>query len=259
MITLFSIPGSGLWAQQQVVDSIAHNLANLRTPGFKATRVGLQDLPYVQVSWDRPVAEGTGRETVNLGTGVTVEGTQHLFLQGPWEHTGNPTDIAIAGEGFFRLQLPNGGVAYSRDGAFHVDASGRLVNSSGYPLVGVQLPPGAQEINVSPDGSVSALDPATGQRVQAGRLELARFVNPDGLVAVGSRLFLETEASGPPVVGGAGSAGLGTVMQGFLEGSNVDLSEQFTRMIAAQRAYQLNLRALQTLDEMAGLVANLRT
>lgn len=258
MISLFSIPGTGLWAQQQVVDAIAHNMANLRTPGYKAMRSYLQDLPYVQVSWERPVPGAAVQETVNLGTGVALAGTQHLFLQGPWEPTGNATDLAIAGQGFFRLELPNGGVAYSRDGAFHMDPTGHMVNSAGYPLAGVRLPPGVQDITVSPDGQVTATDPATGQRVEGGRIELARFANPDGLVAVGGGLFLESEASGQAVVAVPGTDGAGTIVQGFLEASNVDLSEQFTQMIVAQRAYQLNLRALQALDEMVGMAANLR-
>jgi flagellar basal-body rod protein FlgG len=258
MISLFSIPGTGLWAQQQVVDAIAHNMANLRTPGYKAVRASLQDLPYVQVSWERPSPDGATQEAINLGTGVSVSGIQHLFLQGPWEPTGSPTDLAIAGQGFFRLELPNGGFAYTRDGAFHADPSGRLVNSSGYPLAGVRLPVGAQDIAISPDGLVTALDPATGERMDAGRIELARFTSPDGLVAVGGGLFLESEASGQAILGIPGSDGMGTIVQGFLEGSNVELSEQFTQMIVAQRAYQLNLRALQALDEMVGMAANLR-
>ncbi len=258
MISLFAIPAAGLWAQQQVMDVVAHNMANLRTSGYKAMRPSLQDLPYVRVSWERPTAAGTVREGIDLGTGVTLAGMQHLFRQGPWEATGNPADLAIAGQGFFRLELPTGGYAYSRDGAFHLDPSGRLVSASGYPLAGVRLPVGARDIVVGSDGAVTAVDPATGQRVEGGRVELAIFANPDGLVGLGNGLYLESEASGPAVPGTPGTGGLGTVVQGFLEGSNVDLSEQFTQMIVAQRAYQLNLRALQALDEMVGMAANLR-
>ncbi len=246
-IALFNVAASALIAQQRSLDVVANNLANATTPGFKAARADLADLR----PGDQP-AEG------GLAGGVWVAGTTRDFRRGTLIWTGNALDLAIDGPGFFRVRLPDGRWAYTRDGTFRRDADGNLVTAKGFLVdTDVQFAPEDQNISVSPDGSVWVAT-GDGQRVQRGTLPLYRFPNPEGLEAIGDNLFVETPASGAPQ-GGAPGPEFGRLVAGAYEGSNVELTQEFARMLFAQRSYSLSIRTLQVLDEMQRQANNLTT
>lgn len=256
MITSLKSAASGLLAQRHNMDVIANNIANLSTTAYKKSRVNLADagqeiLAQVQL----PGAEYP--VDVIAGGGVTVAASQLMFSQGHLRETGNVWDLAIAGPGFFQLALPDGRAAYTRDGSFRIDAQGRLGTSNGF-LVDppVTIPLGAEGVQIDGSGIVTAA--VDGQPIEVGRISLAVFPSPEGLIPVGHNLFAASEASGQAQIDQPGVGGRGQVMTGVLEASNVDLAEEMTRLMEAQRAYQLSIKALQTADEMLGLANNLR-
>ncbi|MGB9866318.1 MAG: flagellar basal-body rod protein FlgG [Bacillota bacterium] len=260
MIRALWTSASGMIAQQVSMDAIANNLANVNTPGFKKTRVDFKDLVYQKLgdnglgTLQYPAA---GAGTV-VGTGVTATTVGPLFEQGNLENTGRPLDLAIQGEGFFAVKLPDGRKAYTRDGSFHVDGEGYLVTKEGYYVLydgsnRLLLDKEATgQVQVSMDGEITAGDGSSYQ------LKLFRFANPEGLLQVGNNCYVESEASGEASSGTPGSSGYGSVLQGFLERSNVSVIEEMVRMITVQRAYELNSKAVQSSDQMLEIANNLR-
>jgi flagellar basal-body rod protein FlgG len=241
-------------AQQTIVDVIANNLANVKTTGFKRSRVDFQDLMYQDarnvgsaVTEENDVPTGT-----QIGHGVRTAAVYKIYTTGDIVRTGNSLDMAIEGEGFFPIQLPNGETAYTRAGSFKKDGEGRLVTSDGYPLEPeIVVPENATSIIVGKDGIVQAyLDGAADQATDLGSIELARFSNPAGLKSIGNNLHLETTSSGQAIVDEPGNEGLGTLAQNFLEESNVSTMQEMVNMISAQRAYEINSKAIKTADEM---------
>ena len=253
------ISKTGLDAQQTKMATIANNLANASTTGFKRGRAVFEDLLYQNI---RQVGSQSSQDTelpsgLMLGTGVRVVATEKLFTQGNIEQTENALDVAIEGRGFLQVLLPDGTLSYTRDGAMQVDSQGQLVTSNGYVIQpAITIPQDAQSLSIGSDGTISALLPGDTSPSQLGQLQLADFVNPTGLQATGKNLFLESAASGNPQVGNPGLNGLGTVIQGFLEGSNVNVVEELVGMIETQRAYEMNSKAISTADEMLQYINN---
>lgn len=243
---------SGMQAQQRMIEVIANNLANVNTTGFKRSRVAFEDVLYETVQGARVVGE-EGKETVGpvqIGKGVRVNAVMRQHGQGAAEATGRPLDLAIEGEGFFQVQRADGAVGYTRDGSFTLSESGEIVTSGGYPLLpALSVPADASSIQLSPNGTVTAVA-SDGTQTEVGRLELARFLNPNGLLAVGENQYVETPASGQPMTGNPQEPGFGRIMQGTLEASNVEMVQEMTDMIAAQRAYEINARAIRAAEDM---------
>jgi len=250
---------TGLEAQQTRMQVVSQNLANVNTTGYKRQRAMFEDLLYQNV-----VQSGgaTSQQTqaptgLNLGTGVHVVATDHQFAQGNLITTGNQFDLAIQGRGFFEILLPDGTQAYTRDGTFQINSDGALVTSSGYAVQpAITIPPGAQAVTIGTDGSVSALLPGQANAAQVGTLQLTDFVNPAGLQSRGQNMYRETVSSGPPQPGTPGLNGLGTIGQGSLETSNVNVVEELVSMIETQRAYEMNSRAIETADQMLQHLTN---
>ncbi len=253
MIRSLWISKTGLEAQQTQLDSIANNLANVGTSGFKRARVAFEDLLYQNV---REAGSSSSQQTqlptgLQLGTGVRATATVRQFTQGNLQQTGNQFDLAINGQGFFQVQLPDGTTAYTRDGSFHIDANGTLVTSSGFALSpAITIPPGAQSVTIGQDGTVSIKVQGQAAAQNVGAIQLATFVNPAGLEARGQNLYVETSASGTATTNAPGSNGLGLLQQGYLETSNVNVVEELVSMIQTQRAYEINSKAIQTSDQM---------
>jgi flagellar basal-body rod protein FlgG len=247
------IAKTGLDAHQTSMDVITSNLANVSTTGFKRSRPVFEDLLYQTL---RQPGSSSSQATaipsgLTLGTGVRVVATEHIFTQGTVQKTDNPLDLAIQGNGFFQIQMPDGTTGYTRDGSFQVDANGALVTSAGYPVQpGITIPGNARSVTIANDGTVNVQLPAQATPTPVGQIQLASFVNPAGLEPRGQNLFAETGSSGTPNAGAAGTNGLGTLQQGFVEGSNVNVVEELVSMIATQRAYELNSKAIQTSDQM---------
>jgi len=245
---------SGMSAQQMNLDNIANNLANSSTTGFRGTRLQFQDLMYQSIV--APGSAATAQTTVpdglQIGLGTRVVSTEMLQTQGDAVNTGNPLDVMIQGQGFFQVQMPSGEIAYTRDGSFHLDQNRTLVTADGNQLQPtITIPADALTINIGSDGTVSVTEPGQTQASQVGTIQLANFPNPGGLTALGGNLFTPTTSSGQAVVGTPGGAdGLGTVQQGMLEQSNVDVVDQFIQMILTQRSYESNSRVVQAADEM---------
>jgi flagellar basal-body rod protein FlgG len=238
---------------------VAQNLANVNTTGYKRGRAIFEDLLYQNVvqaggSTSQQSEAPTG---LNLGTGVRLVATDKQFTQGNLITTNNPFDLAVQGRGFFEILQPDGTVAYTRDGTFQLDADGQLVTSSGYALQpSATIPSNAQAVTVGVDGVVSVVLPGQADPIQVGTLQLTDFVNPAGLQPRGENLYIETVSSGPPQPGTPGLNGLGSLVQGALETSNVNVVEELVSMIETQRAYEMNSRAIQTSDEMLRHVTN---
>jgi len=245
---------SGMLAQQKMIDVIANNLANVNTTGFKRSRVSFQDVLYQTVRGAELVSY-QGSEVVapiQIGKGVRVAGVLRLHSQGAPEMTQRPLDLAIDGAGMFQVERPDGTIGYTRDGAFTLSDSGTLVNTSGYlVLPGITIPEDATSVSVSANGVVSITAAGASHPIEVGKMELVRFLNPSGLVAVGENLYSETYASGPPMVGYPQEEGFGRILQGSLESSNVEIVQEMTDMIAAQRAYEINSKAVQVGQDMA--------
>ena len=254
MIRALYSAASGMTAQQFNIDNIAHNLANANTTGYKHRRAQFQDLLYQNV-----LAPGTaaGQQTVvptglQLGLGARAVANEVILSQGDFISTGNPFDMVIEGSGFFQIRLPSGELAYSRAGAFHLDRDGNLVTAQGDALEPqITIPRDALTTSIAADGTVSFTQPGQIQAQQGGNIQLAMFQNPGGLMALGRNLFQPTQASGDPILGTpGGQEGLGRLLQGNLEGSNVSVVEEFINMIVSQRAYEASAKAVRAADEM---------
>lgn len=241
-------------AQNLRVETIAHNIANVNTPSFKRSRLHFEDLLYQTVRGSRyvsyPGVDALG--AVQVGRGVRVVANSKVFSQGPVELTSRDLDVAIEGDGFLVVELPDGQFGYTRDGSLSIAAeSGLLVTRSGYPLSpAIVVPPDTERIVISEDGTVTAIGGRGQQEIEIGRIQLARFVNPEGLLAIGQNLYMETAASGPASLGLPQELGFGRLIQGALEGSNVEIVQEMVDMISALRAYELNSRSVQTADQM---------
>ncbi len=257
-LSLYSA-ATGMEAQQLNLNTIANNLANVNTPGFKRSKIEFQDLLY-----QRP--RGVGTESgggnlvptgVEVGNGSRVAATAKVFTQGQVNSTGEKLDVAVQGEGFFEVQRPDGTIAYTRDGSFKLSPTGQVTNNDGLPILsGFQpIPPGATAVNISENGEVT-VQSATGS--QTFRLTLTRFANPSGLRSLGGNLYEESSASGTPEAGQPGEQGFGNVLQGYIETSNVNIVEEMVNLIVAQRAYEINSKSIQTSDEMLQSVAQMK-
>jgi len=250
---------TGLDAQQTRMTVVSHNLANVSTNGFKKDRAVFEDLLYQN---QRQVGAATSQDTasptgLNLGTGVRVVATEKNYTQGGLNNTGNSLDVAVNGRGFFQVLMPDGSFAYTRDGSFKMSAEGELVTASGYKVQpGITIPSGAQSISIGADGVVSAQLAGQSSPTQIGTLQLTDFVNPAGLQPRGENLLSESAASGPAQSSTPGLNGLGTLQEGFLEGSNVNVVEELVTMIETQRAYEMNSKAISTADQMMQYVSN---
>lgn len=252
---------SGMMAQELNVDTIANNLANVNTAGFKKQRVEFQDLMYETLRVPgSAAAEGVEIPTgIQVGLGTRTAATRKLFTQGTFEETGNPLDMVIEGDGFFQVLLPSGEVAYTRAGAWKIDSEGNMVTADGFPLEPPLAVPGdASAISVGSDGTVSVTTASSAEPQTVGQLQLARFANPAGLANLGHSLFGATAASGEPVTGAPGLDGMGRITQGMLEMSNVKVVEEMVNMITAQRAYEANSQAIRMADQMLEIANNTR-
>lgn len=251
---------TGMKTQQMRVEVIANNLANVNTPGFKRSRPHFEDLLYQTVSGARNIAEPAASRLpeIQIGRGARLSAVQRMEGQGPIEVTGRPLDVAVEGDGFFQVELPDGMVGYTRDGSFAISDHGMLVTNGGYGLVPwVSIPPDATQVTISRSGIVSVQLPRETDPVEVGRLELARFPNPAGMKALGENLFVETAASGRPAVGYPQEDGMGRLLQGSLEGSNVEIVQEMVEMISAMRAYEINSKAIRTSEDMAQIASGL--
>lgn len=260
MMRSLSIAKTGLEAQQTQLDAITHNLANVATNGYKRSRAVFEDLLYQNMRQSgAPSSSQTQLPTgLQLGTGVRTVATSRNFSQGALTQTGNNLDMALNGQGFFQVQMPDGTTNYTRDGSFQVDAQGQMVTSNGYAVVpAITIPANAQSITVGRDGIVSVTVAGSTATQQAGQLQLANFMNPAGLEPRGGNLFAETSASGTAQTGNPGANGLALVTQGSVEGSNVNVVEELVAMIQTQRAYEINSKAIQTSDQMLARLAQL--
>lgn len=259
MVSLYSA-ATGMWAQQYKLDTVSNNLANVDTTGYKRIRAEFQDLVYQYYkNAGTPTAQNSTIPTgIYVGHGVRLSATNRIFTIGNLEQTGNALDLAIAGDGFFQIQLQDGRIAYTRDGSFKMDSDGRVVTANGLALVpNIVIPADAVSISISPDGIVSA-EMQDGTVENLGTITLVRFVNPAGLKAIGDNLYLRTASSGDPIEGTPNQDGFGAIQQGFLEKSNVDVVKEMVDMIIAQRAYELNARTIQTADDMLRTVSTLK-
>ncbi|MEO8339575.1 MAG: flagellar basal-body rod protein FlgG [Nitrospirota bacterium] len=262
MIRAMWTAATGMTAQQINVDTIAHNLANVNTNAFKRSRAEFADLLYQTARLPGTSASNVGvfPAGIQVGAGVRPVTVAKEWIQGNMRQTSNEMDLAIDGAGFFQVQRSDGTIMYTRNGSFKRDNVGNMVTGDGDTLSPViTVPSGALKIDIGQDGTVSALLPGVTQASQIGQIQLTRFDNPSGLVAMGSNLFLDSFASGPPLQGTGGfSTGFGTVQQGFLESSNVNLAEEMVNMIIAQRSYEVNSKTIQASDEMMSIANNLR-
>ena len=257
-LSLYSA-ATGMEAQQMNLDTIANNLANVNTPGFKRSKIEFQDLLYQKPRTAGADAGGgniipTG---IEVGNGTRVASTSKEFTQGQLTSTGGNLDLALQGDGFYEVQQPDGTTGYTRDGSFKLNASGQVVTSDGLPVLsGFQtIPTGTTAITISQTGEVSI---QTASGTTSFSLTLARFANPSGLRSLGGNLYQETTASGTPETGKPGENGYGTVMQGYVESSNVNLVEEMVNLITAQRAYEINSKSIQASDEMLQNVAQMK-
>jgi flagellar basal-body rod protein FlgG len=252
MLRAFSTAATGMTAQQMMLDVIANNLANVNTTGFKRSQINFQDLLYISLlEPGTEVASGINSPSgLEIGSGVRPASTVKVFTAGELQNTGNSLDIAITGEGFLQVTMPDGGLRYTRDGALQTGPDGQLVTTTGYLLEpSITIPTDAVSVDIGKDGGVNVTDPSGTQSV-VGNIELARFPNPSGLSSEGDNLLAENEASGTPITGLPGENGFGFIQSGFLEKSNVQLVSELVNLITAQRAYEINSRAIVAGDEM---------
>ncbi len=253
MIRSLWIAKTGLDAQQMQMDVISNNLANVSTTGFKRARAVFEDLLYQTLR--QPGAQSSEQTQLpsglQIGTGVKPVATERLFTQGNLQQTGNARDVAIQGNGFFQVLMPDGTTAYTRDGSFQTDANGQLVTASGYAVQpAITVPADAQSLTIGRDGTVSVTTPASATPTVIGSLQLATFVNPVGLQSLGENLYAETASSGTPAANTPGSNGAGLLNQFYIETSNVNVVEELVNMIQTQRAYEINSKAISTSDQM---------
>ncbi|HEY8329800.1 MAG TPA: flagellar basal-body rod protein FlgG [Pseudomonas sp.] len=251
---------TGLESQQVQLDVIANNLANVSTNGFKRSRAIFEDLLYQNLR--QPGAQSSAQTNLpsglQIGTGVRPVATERLHSQGNLQNTENSRDLAINGNGFFQVLMPDDNTAYTRDGSFQIDKDGQLVTASGYPLEpSITIPENALSVTVAQDGVVSITEPGSTQSREVGQLSLATFINPPGLQSIGENLYLETDSSGPRNESTPGLNGAGRLMQGYVETSNVNVVEEMVSMIQTQRAYEINSKAVETSDEMLARLTQL--
>jgi flagellar basal-body rod protein FlgG len=251
---------SGMEAQQTKLDVTANNIANISTNGFKKARAEFADLMYQQ---QRTAGATTGRGTsaptsTEVGLGTRLVATGRSLGQGELKQTGGPLDVAVEGHGYLPVKLPGGETAYTRNGALKMSAEGKLVTSEGFAVGDITIPPDAQSVSIAADGTVTAKVPNDAQPVELGQIQIATFANPGGLAAHGGTLFKETSASGTAVLGNPGEGGAGSLRQGMLEVSNVNVVEEMIDLISGQRAYEINSRVIKAADEMLGQTAQLR-
>ena len=260
MINSLFIAKTGMEAQQTQLDVISHNVANVSTTGYKRANAVFEDLIYqnLRQSGSQTTEQNQLPTGLHLGLGVRTVATSRNFLQGSLQQSSNALDVAINGNGFFEVNMPDGTIAYTRDGSFEVDAQGQLVTSSGLPVAnGITIPQGATKVSISADGVVSATMPGQAAPQQVGNIAMSQFINPAGLEPRGQNLYIETASSGQPQQGTPGTNGLGTIQQGYLEASNVNVVQELVTMIQTQRAYEMNSKAIQTSDQMLAKLAQL--
>lgn len=261
MIGALWTASTGMHSQQTNINVISNNLSNVNTTGFKKARVNFQDLMYQHARQPgSPNAQGSQIPTgIEIGHGSKVAATQKIFTPGSMQSTDNPLDIVIEGDGFLQVTRPDGSTAYTRDGSLKLDSNGQIVTSDGYSIQPqINIPQNATDISITSDGTVNVLLDGENQPQQQGQIELARFSNPAGLKSAGRNLYEATIASGDPMQGNPGARGYGTVSQGFLEKSNVKVVEEMVNMISAQRAYEINSKAIQAADEMLQTASRLK-
>lgn len=260
MIRSLWISKTGLDAQQTQMDVTANNLANVSTNGFKRSRAVFEDLLYQTLR--QPGAQSSQQTQLpsglQIGTGVRPVATERIFTQGNLQQTSNPLDVAVQGNGFFQVQMPDGSAAYTRDGAFQVNAQGQLVTASGFAVQpAITVPANALSITIARDGTVSVVQAGVTNPTQIGALQLSSFINPAGLQSKGENLYVETAASGTAAANAPGTNGMGLITQGYVETSNVNVVEELVGMIQTQRAYEINSKAIQTSDQMLQKLAQL--
>jgi flagellar basal-body rod protein FlgG len=244
-------------SQQYNLDTIANNLSNVNTTAFKMQRAEFQDLMYQ--TFRAAGSTNNASDAQQLGLGARFSATASSFTMGPLQATGNPLDMAINGDGFFQVLRPDGSTAYTRDGSFKLSADGTLVTSDGYILQPqTQIDPRASGVSISRDGRITYMLPGESEPVELPPLEIARFPNPAGLMRVGQNLYLASGSSGDPTISAPDTDGAGAIQGGFLEGSNVQVVDEMVKMILAQRAYEINSKAIQTADDMLGVLNNLK-
>ena len=261
MIRALWTAASGMQAQQKSIDVVANNLANVNTAGFKRSRADFQDLMYQNLkATGAPSTNTTQVPTgIQIGLGTRLAAVNKIFAAGDFTQTNNELDVAIEGDGFFQIQMPDGTTGYSRAGAFKRDSTGRVVTSDGYPMLPeIVIPSTATKISIGTDGTVSVTQAGQSANSSIGNIQLAQFSNPSGLSSHGKNIFLPTDASGAATTGTPGQNGLGSVTQGTLEMSNVNVAEEMVNMIVGQRAYEINSKAVQAADEMLQTANNLR-
>ena len=252
MLRAFSTAATGMAAQEMMVNVIANNLANINTTGFKRSQIDFQDLLYITMREPgTEIASGINSPCgLEVGSGVRPASTVKVFTAGELQNTGKPLDVAITGEGFLQISMPDGSTKYTRDGALQMNANGQLVNTSGYALEpSITIPSDAVSISIEKNGSVNVTNSARAVSV-VGTLQMARFPNPAGLSSEGDNLYAQTDASGTATTGTPGENGLGSILSGFLEKSNVQMVSELVNLITAQRAYEINSRAIKVGDDM---------
>lgn len=260
MMRSLSISKTGMEAQQLQLDTISHNLANVATNGYKRSHAVFEDLMYLNL---RQAGGNSGGEStlptgLQVGLGARAVATARQFSQGNLQQTYNTLDVAVLGQGFFEIQMPDGTPGYTRDGSFQVNAQGQLVTNNGYLVnPGVTIPQNAQSVTIANDGTVSVALPGQATAQTVGQIQLTNFINPAGLEPKGQNLFTETAASGAPTTGAPNQNGLGAIRQGFVETSNVNVVEELVGMIQTQRAYEINSKAIQTADQMLARLAQI--
>ncbi|MDA5193217.1 flagellar basal-body rod protein FlgG [Govanella unica] len=257
-----SIAATGMLAQQMNVEVISNNIANMNTTGYKRQRVEFQDLLYQNIKRVGASSSDTGTVVpsgIQIGVGVKTGSVYRITEQGSLTNTGNMYDMALNGQGYFRIQLPDGNDAYTRAGSFQLSPTGQIVNQDGYVVQpGISVPPEAVDVTVNAQGEVLVKIAGQIEPQNVGRIEITSFPNPAGLEAIGDNMLVETPSSGQPTVGTPGNPGFGTIMQGFLETSNVNAVSEITSLITAQRAYEMNSKVISAADEMLSVTSQLR-
>lgn len=261
MIRALLVAATGMEAQKYNIDVIANNLANVNTVGYKKGRAEFAELIYQDIK--TPGTSSSENSTlpsgIQLGLGTKIVSTQKLFQQGDFISTGNSLDLVIEGDGFFKITMPDGTEAYTRSGSFRLDSEGRIVNSEGYLLSPeITIPPTSVSITIGGDGKVTVMEAGNANPTEVGTIELVRFVNPGGLRPIGKNLYVVTNASGDPIEGTPGTEGIGTILQGFVEMSNVNVVEEMVNMIVCQRAYEICSKAIQSTDELLQMANNMK-
>ena len=252
---------TGMLGMQTQIDTTANNIANVNTIGFKKSRAEFADLMYNVMEYAGTSTTDTTKSPtgIEVGLGVRPTAVNKIFSEGSLKQTNNELDMAITGKGFFKMELPDGTQVYSKNGAFKVDQNGTIVNSDGYTLIPqIVIPPNATNVSIGTDGTVTVIQPGQAQATQIGQIQTTNFINPAGLHSTGNNLYVETDSSGQPVEGTPGIDGLGTIRQGFVELSNVELVVELTDLITGQRAYDSNSKVITTSDQMLQTTNNIK-